>query len=842
MTSCSLRNHIKSFVEENRQKAGLLRHIETLKVFQTSAVFHSIFQNQADALSAQTEMLHFMSIYDSDVTDEQKNALTSITIPIKAEARKVLQVSVEHSFIENGLRESAIVDPDVLREMGNTAFRNKREHDAIQLYTEGIKCSQPEEADTRLYLNRSLCYLRITDFERALADADYCIGRDAGNWKAYYRRATAIANLVQTSNMPKTTLIAGLAAASIASYMNPEVKQDSSINMLYPVLNIRLVTNPSHLMNELWTVSSQPYTTLLLGKGIYHMGHFPIAEGMQIIGIENEVEIFFENVLHISPWNISDPDCEIHVYFENISFIKGVGQISANLGATVTFYRCRFSNSSEACEDYPHCKGGGGCKNPNPNDCLLQFQHSSRRMGTGFFHTGVGGSPAICAVDGGRIYLERCIFDACSGGGALSDGLGSFLKATKCVVINNRQSGLEARNGGELFATDNIIQQNHQHGILIGPYGKGFVANNVISGNRFEGVYCCEHERGHEGLMMMSSFGSSSSAVVEDNIVSHNGLCGISIDGGTYIINNNQIFDNWCWGIMAKTRASCHITNNDIYSNICGGIRIGFNYSATLYLDANTIRDHTGPYLYTLDFPMSHRPILKSVEKSDKVRNYLKSYGMPDDEVTQYTSPPIVTNRNVFRHNDMRIQHPSEQLVVPNICALCHKNGKSMKKCASCAKAFYCNRECQTKHWIRHKHFCEMFKEKFTVSIDIKNTRTFGDVKPGQIPVRTFNHSLKGTGTGPKPDRKSRKRFIVKIQSGLEYSKYDPYTYMLLYDKSVDVDFEFCNPQLYHLVMECGILAGNTFTTKKIYCWASFEEKGRILKVYTDNLPPFQSW
>ena len=137
-----------------------------------------------------------------------------------------------------------------------------------------------------------------------------------------------------------------------------------------------------------------------------------------------------------------------------------------------------------------------------------------------------------------------------------------------------------------------------------------------------------------------------------------------------------------------------------------------------------------------------------------------------------------------------------------------------------------------------------MFIERYTVSVEMKNPRPIGKVKPREKAIRTLNydHTLKGTGEGPKSDRKSSKRIIVKVQSGLEYSEYDPKTYMSLYDKSLDVDFEFCNPQLYHLIMECGILAGDTFTAKHIFCWASFEEKGNILKVYTDNLLPFQTW
>jgi hypothetical protein len=29
-----------------------------------------------------------------------------------------------------------------------------------------------------------------------------------------------------------------------------------------------------------------------------------------------------------------------------------------------------------------------------------------------------------------------------------------------------------------------------------------------------------------------------------------------------------------------------------------------------------------------------------------------------------------------------------------------------MSKCSKCRIAVYCSKECQTKHWINHKHLC----------------------------------------------------------------------------------------------------------------------------------------
>ena len=168
-----------------------------------------------------------------------------------------------------------------------------------------------------------------------------------------------------------------------------------------------------------------------------------------------------------------------------------------------------------------------------------------------------------------------------------------------------------------------------------------------------------------------------------------------------------------------------------------------------------------------------------------------------NDEMMQYTSPPIITNRNIFRQNDLRIQHPSKDLIVVKVCSFCHRTGEGLKTCARCNKAFYCSKDCQTAHWKRHKHFCKLFKDSFTVQVIMKNTKPFA----GPYDLRIFDPSLIGIKEGPKPNRKSTERFVVKIQSGNEYSMYDPETELLLYDRSTDLDILLQSPQLYHLIM-----------------------------------------
>jgi hypothetical protein len=58
----------------------------------------------------------------------------------------------------------------------------------------------------------------------------------------------------------------------------------------------------------------------------------------------------------------------------------------------------------------------------------------------------------------------------------------------------------------------------------------------------------------------------------------------------------------------------------------------------------------------------------------------------------------------------------------------------------------------------------------------------------------------------------------------------------MLHDKTLDLHIMFSNPQLYHLIHECGVLETERFTIKAIFCNASFKQNGTILCIYTDNL------
>jgi parallel beta-helix repeat protein len=386
--------------------------------------------------------------------------------------------------------------------------------------------------------------------------------------------------------------------------------------------------------------------------------------------------------------------------------------------------------------------------------------------------------------------------------------------------------GIEARNGGTIKALNCLIVENQFHGVAIGPRGIGYISGNTIEGNGREGIWC-----GGIAEEFRSNSEGGSKSVIVDNVISHNGLSGLSFDGGSYEVKNNKIFENWFWGLMIKSKSSTYLLNNDIFENKCGGIRVGINYSASVLIDGNTIRDHTGPCVYAINF-----------DKQSTKENTVFMHSINEDETQQYSRRPIITSTNVRRNNDKGVQHPRDLVNVIKTCCFCHESSNSLKSYCECKKAMYCSKECQSKHWKKHAHLCKLLRESYTVEIQMIDTVPFMDVGPNMVEIRQFNSSLVGIQEGPPPDRMSSELFIVKIQTGKEYGCYDPYKQLMLYDRSVTLDIKFSSPVLYHLANECGVLAGTKWTTKKIFCWAYFKNRAFVLCIKTDNLPPFQTW
>ena len=832
--ACSVNKHISKLLFASSNSKEFL-NLETIRVLHESSVYHSIQQRQDVAFSTQDQMLQMMMT--CTISESEIQRLTAIKVPLMTAERKIIQSCIATTFT---LKDTVnyLADKDTLREEGNKAFQCGKYQMAIQMYTEAIRASPEDTTDDRLFSNRSLCYRQLGEHMKSLQDANQSIQMNPNNWKSHAWRSYAIAKLVESECLPEAMFPSGLASASIASYMNERFYLDHQTKLYYPILLFEVIKSPTELLNAIQNISDRTLTTLLLPKGEYKLDCIFLPKSVQIVGIEDSVNLHFNQetgiYLQRFPGDVYggplkfETDEELSIHFENLTFAENGGQVRISTGITASLYRCTVSNGKKGCRDFPRCNGGTGCVNAGAcsKQQTLFKTFVSCKQSLGESSSGEGGFPGIVAESGGKVYIEQCVIERCGGGGPLSDGKGSRMEVKHCIIRNLIQMGLEVRNDGTLVAEDNVIHDNHTHGVAIGPNGNCSLLNNQIYGNGREGILCSP----------------TSTARIVDNTIHHNNLSGISLDEGSYEISSNQIFENWCWGVFLKSRASCFFLNNEIFENKCGGIRIGHNYSAQVYLDGNTIRDHSGPGLLMIpSIAKFQHGLKKDMDKAEQLA------GKPQDEPCIYTTPPLQTNRNIFKNNDRKDRHPTKLSESIAICSQCHKPSSHLKKCGRCKKASYCCKGCQTEAWKRHKDVCKVIVNSYSVAIEMSRVQTRNAALgagrgAGRGVVRMVSSGLVGPDKCQKPDRMNSKRFIVKIQSGAEYHAYNPNQELMLYDQSSDLDIVFGNPSLYHLVIECGHLGANDLTTKKIYCWAAFEQKGNVLRIFTDTLAPYQIW
>ncbi|KAM3310390.1 hypothetical protein ACQJBY_031221 [Aegilops geniculata] len=79
-----------------------------------------------------------------------------------------------------------------LKSFGEKAIKRKDYHGASKFYTEAIKL---DPSDATLYSNRCLCYLQMTEADKALRDANTCIKLRPEWIKGYYRKGAALMSL-----------------------------------------------------------------------------------------------------------------------------------------------------------------------------------------------------------------------------------------------------------------------------------------------------------------------------------------------------------------------------------------------------------------------------------------------------------------------------------------------------------------------------------------------------------------------------------------------------------------------------------------------------------------------
>ena len=805
-----LQEHLSNFSVEHKAAAHtLLYKEETVRVFNEAGIFLSVSQEKVKAQEVQKLKLEFLvNLTKSKEDYSAKLPGYFIDIPLKDRYCKLISHCMRQPALDGDLEDEADSvkkereeKVDQLREQGNVAVKNKKYEEAIDLYSSAIDLTSH---DHRLFANRALCYLKLGQPQQALDDCEKCLLLCPHYSKALQRKAWALQKLVENGS----SHLEGqkMAALAVAIQNEPSLGSERGFWEKFPQVSapFRVIENETQLTFVLMTAQG----TLLLKEGVYNLKRFIVFKDFQIVGLGKEVVLRCTECCLIS---------SAKCYFENIVFPKGnIGLVCKGKEAAIHMKHCQISGGATSCEDFPECNGGEGCIAASLGKPVCD---RTGKFGDSKSKSGVGGFSGVQILDGSFALIEDCAIHDCGGGGALVIGKSSRMAVNKCEVYKNHQAGLEAREGGNLSACQNKIFNSGFHGVLIGPNaGECVITGNKIFENAGEGIFALSNRHTIE---------------ITKNDVHHNRPFGISLDNNSHlVIRDNKIFENGFWGVLAKARTSAMITGNVISGNKCGGIFFGVNYSGRVHLESNTVRDHSGPWL--------EYPKIPSTSSALDVARLLSFFpGRLYEEKQFYSNPPILI-KNKEINNEEGMYHPKE--VIERFysgCTFCRRSRGEVRhlvKCATCHIASYCSRECKVKHSTTHNRICNALKSRYSVTV-----KPFKLLDPEQRSIRTFGTHLKGIGTGPKPKCDGSEKFIVKIQTQTLNSH--PLQLLIIYDKSLTVDYNIQSPEIFSVIMECGVLGQlYKFTSKKVFFWATFNKKEEKLTVFLDHLAPYQEW
>ena len=804
-----LQEHLQNFSARHKESAGTLLYTEkTMRIFNEAGIFLSVSQEKVKA--QETQELKLQLLVNLQTWSSENGARMPdyfIDIPLTDRHYKLISYCLRQPPPDCDSLDGATTakeEANQLREQGNLAVKDGKFKNASELYSSAIDLYA---GDFRLFCNRALCYLKLEQPQEALEDCEKCLSLNPYYSKALQRKAWALRDLVQRGRSHLTGQ--KQAALQLAFHFDPSLRNDKVFCGMFSEAGEQVakeIKNETQLNFALMTTRGNE--TMLLHEGEYDLVEFVAYANLQIVGLGQKV------VLRIQS------NCQIFCskcYFENIVFPKGnIGLICVGKEASLHMKCCDVSGGWSSCDDFPECNGGAGCIAASLGKPAC---NRTGKFGHPSSNSGLAGCAGVQILLGSFGLIEECVIHDCGGGGVLVADKGSRLEVRKCDVYKNHQAGLEAREGGKLLAFRNRIFNSGYHGVLLGPdAGECDVNGNMIFENTKEGVLATRNTK---------------QIVIRNNDVHHNRPFGLSLDQNScLLINNNRIFENGFWGIHAQLRTSATIKENIICGNKCGGIRIGINYSGRIYLDSNTVRDHSGPWLEydeegkDLDFPI----------ENEKIAALLN---IPQGERERYSKTPILNGNKEFNNRE-GIYHPSEVgQRFHNGCTFCRLSKdkvKRLKKCPTCHVASYCSNECQLKHWSTHKTICIALKSRYSVVVELI---PFASVREGESCNREFGTHLKGIGTGPTP--RKNKEFIVKIQTTPMNTH--PFQLLVVYDKSLTIDCHIQNPDIFSVIMECGVLGAlNRGTSKKAFFWAMFPGTKERLKIFLDHLAPYQEW
>ena len=806
-----LQQHLKTLLYDQTIERGIKTvplTSETSRVVYENAVHLSVHGRHAEAKETERFAFH---IFDSCLTSKEhvsKEDLTKL-FPHVLPLAQVIQRTVLYSSRRptdrakpvKHVSEHSHADDESFRLRGNALFKEGSYKEAIEVYTKALESYEEEkQPDPRLLNNRATAYLKLRNFQRCLEDSKEYIKILPTCWKGYTRKALALRGL--------GFHFFALCSAAIAFYHDTECcrRYKAFANEFYDLDGQWDVVDSSESLKRCLKLRRNCIRrrVILLRNGHYDLSDIKSITNTALAALEcsSDVTINCDQLFFYQT-----------CFFENTNFIaKESMDVTPN--ANVGFYKCSFRN------------------------CIAK-------------------RPVVSIFCGSAKFIE-CTVKNSKGSGIGAMGRNSSLTLIKCEISghgsrdNGYAFGIRVFNRGRLLAHKCRIHGNVRgiwldEGPTAGvPAESAIITDCDIYDNKYEGIVVgCSRWFSHE----------FTNVTIRGNRIYHNGTFGFrsTLNINNVLFENNKVFENLWWGVCVHNNSGGIYKDNEICNNKMGGIMVGPQAPGKppCVVVSNFIHDNCGPahrrglrFAERDSFPVELQIHFNRIKQERIQRPWLNyNVSFPGMVVAE-----LISNR-CFRND--HAQKPVKTDTMKAQCTFCFRHDSDMKSCKGCMTAKYCGKKCQTLHWKKHKHTCKATGQRNSVEVEI----TF--LAPGTDKVLMTHPSLQPGGPNYcSPPPRDGSRFIVKIQTfeegffediidmrGFVSDEQDPYkARMRLYDRSCHVLFEFSGkPQLYHLIMECGVIGKMCNLTKKLYCWAAFKD-AKTIRIFTHELPELQEW
>ncbi|XP_028390605.1 uncharacterized protein LOC114515537 isoform X2 [Dendronephthya gigantea] len=665
--------------------------------------------------------------------------------------------------------------------LGYKHFENGQFNQAIEMYTSAM--AEFTQFDPELLHNRAVAYMGLEQYENALTDTENYISQRPKYWLGFAIKALALHGLNRAWEASSFAALAFYHNRNIFSEYKPFKLTFSGLKDRIQICNSSSQLNKclSNVLSGSKASPEIPGKIILIESGVYRV------RLSYAVSVDNCILLGTDKLTSSVELNFKDLICILgkQVMAANVSLVFSKGYCISTCISISSWYSCSFTCTLE---EGPYTFYSLGCD--TFNGCF--FKNSK--------------SPGLTVQ--GKADVNHCVF---------SGGEYSGINVSTGGCVNVKGSEIHGNDIGLYFAREPLsctvaycnILDNKRHGIYV-----TLGTSNVSIDN------CRIYHNDHNGVFLEESSSAS--------------------------VSNCEIFENGWQGISTIGNSRCTVLRNKIYGNKSGGVQVvpvdQRKPVPPSIVKENEIFDNHGFGIYCEmmyeDTPSDTSLSLSKDAFVEYIRYLQNSGKLLKAECIENTCYENESTCSSISTNDIT--------TYVDFCSHCRK--RCSHTCRNCYFTAYCNKECQKSDWRKHKKECRAILERSTICISTSPDSCMIIEHNMYVPSFSPQHpgvEPKGPMHACKP--KAGERFLVKILAADDkwHVNVDGPMFSIC-DRSLTINGRIDHrryPELYNIILQCGVNSTLVQGWKKKFFWALLHEKDQgMLRVFITELPKNENW